>query len=472
MRGIVIAGTHSGCGKTTVTLALLGALVRRGYKVQSFKAGPDFIDPGIHSLITGRPSRNLDLWMCGEKTVRKIFWRHSEQVDISVVEGVMGMYDGMQSTVLLAECLELPLLLVVDAYGMGESAGAVVKGFSEYWKELPGRDQHFPVAGVIFNRVGSEFHFERIRNAVRDLPVIGYLPKGGEFEIPERHLGLTVAEDEPISERSLGQLSELFLETVDLDMIVDVAGNTQPGDGESREDARCWQDPVSINTGRRSVRVAVAHDRAFSFYYPDNLEMLKGAGAEIVPFSPLKDKRLPEGVDMVYLGGGYPELYAESLAENISMLESLRKWSLDKGAVYAECGGLIYLSKGIFTLEGKYCDFAGIFPFEMVMKKKRAYLGYREVVVRDDTLFCQKGDVLRGHEFHYSEIKGGVDSYTLNESGVSCIYSVFNKDGNPVKVEGYRRFNTLASYIHIHFMSNADMRERFSAFFNKLKLRG
>ena len=472
MRGIVIAGTHSGCGKTTVTLALLGALARKGYQVQSFKAGPDFIDPGIHRLITGRPSRNLDLWMCGEQKVKEIFRKHSYGVHISVVEGVMGMYDGRYNTAMVADTLSLPLILVVDAYGMGESAGAVVHGFREYWKHVTDRADPLPLIGVLFNRVGSRHHYERIRESVKEVPVLGFLPSGKEFIIPERHLGLMVAEEHPITEKTLGVLSDLFLETVDVDLLVASAERYSASKRVSENNDLPVRKPLYINTGRKRVRVALAYDRAFSFYYEDNLDIIRETGAEIVSFSPLSDTQLPEGVEMVYLGGGYPELYAESLAENVSMLESLRKWSFHNGAMYAECGGLIYLSKGMLTLEGKYHDLVGIFPFEMVMKKKRACLGYREVVVQEDILFCQAGDVLRGHEFHYSEIKGGVDSSILKQAGVTCVYSVSDRNRNPVKAEGYRRFNTLASYIHLHFFSNDSMGERFSSFFKNLRLRG
>lgn len=223
MPGIVIAGTHSGCGKTTVTLGIIAALRKRGLTVQSFKAGPDFIDSGLHRIITNRPSRNLDLWICGEDYVRECFNKHSADVDISVVEGVMGLYDGELSTARLAGILSIPIILVVDAFGMAESAGAIVKGFKEYSavvREHDGLNYNPDIIGVIFNRVASERHYKRLKESVRDIKVFGFLPRDVDFEIPQRHLGLMVAEEEPIARENIDRLADAVLKYVDIDAII------------------------------------------------------------------------------------------------------------------------------------------------------------------------------------------------------------------------------------------------------------
>jgi len=463
MQGIVIAGTHSGCGKTTVTLGMLAALKKKGLRVQQFKAGPDFIDSGLHRLITGRPSRNLDLWMCGESYVRKSFHVTSRDADVSVIEGVMGLYDGILSTASLADKLGLPVILVVDAYGLAESAGAMVKGFAGYAKGTPPltpllakegtgeMNSGITFAGVIFNRVASENHYKRLKDSVVDMPVLGYLPRDPGFEILHRHLGLTVAEESPISDENLRRLSDAVLQYIDVDSIV---RSSKFGVRKNyRQKDQCCSSPATCRSSRPII--AVAYDRAFCFYYEDNLDLLKNEGAEIVFFSPLSDSGIPDGADAVYIGGGYPELYAKELSQNRSMLRSIRDWAYGDKPLYAECGGLMYLSQGIYDFEGTLFPMAGIYPFETQMKKGRSKLGYREICLNEDCLLGKKGEQLRGHEFHYSEIipphpplvKGG-------RGGFSEVYSVKDSNGKTTGNEGYRFRNTLASYIHIHFGSN------------------
>ncbi|HTR44354.1 MAG TPA: cobyrinate a,c-diamide synthase, partial [Thermodesulfovibrionales bacterium] len=384
MRGIVIAGTHSGCGKTTVTLGLLAALKKNGLTVQSFKTGPDFIDSGIHRLITGRPSRNLDLWMCGEAYVRDCFELFSADAEAVVVEGVMGMYDGKLSTAHLAAFLDLPVILVVDAYGMAESAGAIVKGFADFGRhtidrrnsKLNTQNSTLRIAGVIFNRVASERHYERLRESVHGVPVLGYLPRDLKFEIPHRHLGLTVAEENPLSEKNLDRLADTVLRFIDVESILryEARGKGQGAKNKKRRGSRpgCLSPIASI---------AVAYDKAFCFYYEDNLDLLRDGGMEVVKFSPLADSRLPRSVDAVYIGGGYPELHALQLSANKSMLSSIQTWADEGRPLYAECGGLMYLSQGIYDFKDAFFPMAGVFPFETVMKKGRSRLGYREILL-------------------------------------------------------------------------------------------
>jgi cobyrinic acid a,c-diamide synthase len=481
MPGVVIAGTHSGCGKTTVTLGLLAALKKQGLRVQSFKAGPDFIDAGLHRMITGRYSRNLDLWMCGDEYVKECYRRHSADADIAVVEGVMGLYDGTPSTATLASRLELPVILVIDAYGMAETAGAIVSGFRD-WGSGTGNGQ-IDLAGVIFNRVASENHYKRLCAGAYDVPVLGYLPRELEFEIPHRHLGLTVAEEDPMAKDNIDKLADAVLRYIDVEAIDEsaarsvlpsfpLAGNLSSADTGGLRTSR--------NDNERII--AVAYDKAFCFYYEDNLDLLRTAGAIIVRFSPLSDPGIPGDVDAVYIGGGYPELHAAALSENVPMLGSIRKWADSGKPLYAECGGLMYLSKGIHDFDGNFFGMAGVFPFETKMKKGRSKLGHREVTLTTDCLLGKKGAVLRGHEFHYSEIRAQSSPETASHSVIAACpqsffqegfptsgndnneatltgtlaYSVKNGTGEELQPEGYRIHNTLASYIHIHFGSNPE----------------
>ncbi len=455
MPGIVIAGTHSGCGKTTVTLGILAALRKKGLTVQPFKAGPDFIDAGLHRLVVDRPSRNLDQWMCGRDYVVETFTRHSAHPDIAVVEGVMGMYDGDLSTASLARLLHAPLILVVDAYGMAESAGAVVQGFAEFRVHssksgAKGKNSAPALVGVIFNRVASESHFDRLKASVRDVPVLGYLPRDLNFEIPHRHLGLTIAEETPLAGESLDRLAETVLKHIDLDLLLRNAEvvnlNTDRSRTLKREQKKAH--------GNRRFRLAVAYDKAFNFYYEDNLDLLCDVGAEIIRFSPLADPAIPDDVAAVYIGGGYPELHADQLSRNTSMLESIGTWANAGKPLYAECGGLMYLSKGIRDFDNRFFAMAGVFPFETQMMKKPR-LGYREIVLNEDCILGSKGGRCRWHEFHYSEI---------SDSERGNVYSTTDSKGQPMSAQGFRYKNTLASYIHIHFGSDRHIARQFAAF--------
>ena len=461
MAGIVIAGTHSGCGKTTVVLGLLAALKKRGLSVQSFKAGPDFIDSGLHRLITGRPSRNLDLWICGEDYVRDCYGKNSADADISIVEGVMGLYDGRLSTAALAAALDLPVVLVIDAYGMAESAGAIAKGFRDM--RLEKSEKQIEIAGVIFNRVASENHYRRLKESVRDITVLGYLPRDLDFEIPHRHLGLTTAEENPLTGENTRKLADTVLRYMDVDMVLKISRKradalleksllTSPCQREaapSQEKSGEWRFLGKKSGLSRSPVIAVAYDKAFCFYYEDNLDLLREAGAEIVFFSPLSDPSVPEKADSIYIGGGYPELQAEQLSQNTPMLTSIRSWAEAGRPMYAECGGLMYLSKGVYDFGGNFFMMAGVFPFETEMKKGRAHLGYREVSLKADCIFGRAGQSLRGHEFHYSAIRNH-PPFGVN----NLQYTVQDSSGNFLPEEGYRTRKTIASYIHIHFGSN------------------
>jgi len=439
-RGLVIAGTQSGVGKTTLTLGLLYALARRGLTVQPFKVGPDFIDPGHHTRAAGRVCRNLDGWMLSRETNLALFCRQARGADVAVVEGVMGLFDGYDgaseagSTAQMAKWLGLPVLLVVDARAMARSAAALVHGFASF-------DPALSFAGVVFNRVGSPAHLEYLQQALMVLPGVrcfGGLPRDQELAIPERHLGLATAEDHPLDEAYLGRLADRLETHLDLPGLLAALPNlTLP------------EEPAPAAT-LPLVRLGVARDRAFCFYYPENLELLASFGAELVPFSPLSDRELPAGLDGIYLGGGYPELYAGQLAANEPLKQALHQGAAAGLPIYAECGGLMYLAREILDLEGRAHPMAGVLPFAVRMLPRLKALGYREVTLTAPALLGPEGTTVRGHEFHYSEIVG-------ESTGVPCVYRLTPRRGGAAVSEGYSEKNVLASYVHLHFGSNPEV---------------
>ncbi|MFN3478830.1 MAG: cobyrinate a,c-diamide synthase, partial [Thermodesulfovibrionales bacterium] len=387
--------------------------------------------------------------------VRNCFCRYSSDADISIIEGVMGFYDGELSTARLAEVLNLPVILIVDAHGMAESAGAIVKGFMEY------KDQNL-IKGVIFNRVASERHFIRLKNSVRSVEVFGYLPRDFKFEIPHRHLGLVVAEENPITSDAIERLADSVLEHIDM-KIIEQSSRTKVGESMNRFKNHHFT-PSPLHPFTDSPIIAVAYDKAFCFYYEDNLDLLRRSGAEIVRFSPLYDETIPEA-DAVYIGGGYPELHALGLSKNISMLKAVRDWANSGRPIYAECGGLMYLSRGIYDTNEDFFQMAGVMPIETVMRGERFHLGYREVELKEDCILGKKGNRLKGHEFHYSEI---MKQSSPAVAGLKEIYSVRNNHGEFVNAPGYKFKNTFASYIHIHFGSNPAVAGNFINFIRSI----
>jgi cobyrinic acid a,c-diamide synthase len=460
MRGVAIAGTHSGCGKTTVTLGILSALNKKKYSVQPFKAGPDFIDTGLHRLITGRMSRNLDLWMCGKERVEEIFREHSADADISVIEGVMGLYDGNLSTAHLAAALDLPVILVVDAYGMAESAGAVVRGF-----RAQGSGLGVNIAGVILNRIGSDRHYLRVKNSIEDIPVLGYLPRNLDFTIPHRHLGLFVAEESPIKKEEIDKLADDVLEFIDVDLIVRKCGSVEVRKNKKNYEKNSVDKTDELARSRAcELKIGVAYDKAFCFYYEDNFDLLRAAGAEIVTFSLLADSSIPDDIDALYIGGGYPELYAKELSHNKSMLDSINEWTQKGMPAYAECGGFMYLTEGIYDFDGIFHPLVGTLPFKTAMKKGRAHLGYREITLKNESILGSKGDIVRGHEFHYSEIVKSDQLSAVSSQPTELLYAVKDGTGNSISDEGYGIYNTLGSYMHIHFGSCNTIAQNFINF--------
>ncbi|MDA3785507.1 MAG: cobyrinate a,c-diamide synthase [Deltaproteobacteria bacterium] len=423
----LIAGTHSGCGKTTVTLGLMAALRQLGHGVQPFKCGPDFIDPTLHGVVCGEVSRNLDLRMCGAAFVRQLFNGHPAPV--RVVEGVMGLFDGGHaSAASLAKELSLPVVLVVDVRSAAESVAAVVKGFSEL-------DPEVRLVGVIFNRIGSPRHLELVQGAVERfcrVPVLGYLPRDTEFAIPERHLGLHMGEEGALTRETINRLAATILHYVDVERLLALSRDDGPGPATGP-----GGQTASLAGPRR--RLAVARDQAFCFYYQDNLDLFAEAGLELVFFSPLHDEELPPEISGVYLGGGYPELFGAALAANVRMRAALKEWSAQGGILYGECGGFMYLTQGIVGLDGVCHPMVGVFPVLARMAPRLRSLGYRQATLTADSLWGGRGDLLRGHEFHYSEIDE-------MPAAVARLYAL--QDGGS---EGYQLGNTLGGYLHLHF---------------------
>lgn len=442
---LVIAGERSGCGKTLVSLGIMAGLEKLGLKVQPFKAGPDFIDPGHHERVTGRISHNLDGWMTGEEGVASIFSRYAKDCDIAVIEGVMGLFDGASgvsddgSTARIAKWLGAPVVLVIDARSLARSAAALVHGYSSYDPELK-------PAGVIFNRVGSDSHAEIIREAVSGLAdapeIIGFLPRDEALAMPSRHLGLVTGEDHALSDEDIEALGLWAGQNLDLRRLVAALPESELA-------------PLAEEPARPpACRIAVARDRAFCFYYHENLRLLEHFGAELVPFSPFEDKGLPDGVDGLYLGGGYPELHAEALSGNSSMLSEIRALAEAGKPVYAECGGFMYLMRELADTSGRIWPMAGIFDMRAEMRGRFHALGYREIAISIHGPFGPPGTRLRGHEFHYSAPKGP-DPDALN------IYKVSDRKGRTGQPEGFLKANTLGSYIHLHFASNPEAAEYF-----------
>jgi cobyrinic acid a,c-diamide synthase len=442
IRAIVLAGVASGVGKTTVTLALLEALGRRGLRVQPFKVGPDFIDPGLHARVAGRPSWTLDGWMCDREHVVGTVARKAADADLALVEGVMGCFDGVDgttgagSTAEVARWLGAPVVLVVDAGALAASAGAVVLGFERF-------DPGLHLAGVIFNRVAGPTHYgwlrEAVEHACRAAP-LGWLPARPSLALPERHLGLVTAPEGFPTREWLREAARCLEESVDVPRLLALARSAVapalPGERAA---------PVA--------RIGVARDEAFQFYYPANLEGLVAAGAALVSWSPLEDAALPE-VDGLYLGGGYPELHAARLAANERMLEAVRAFAESGRPVYAECGGLMYLAEAIEDEAGACHPMVGLLPTTVRMRPKRLALDYARVETTLPTPLGPAGSRFRGHEFHASWIEPVPER-------IPRAYRVQTPRGEAPRAEGYLVGNALVSYFHLHFGSNPAAARQF-----------
>ncbi len=440
---IVVAGTSSGAGKTTVACGLIGALRARGMTVQGFKVGPDYIDPSHHALASGRPGRNLDAFLSGPELIAPLVRHGSAGADIAVIEGVMGLFDGasgrgeLASTAHIAKLLGAPVLLVLDAAAMARSAAAMVHGFRTF-------DPDVDVAGVIFNKVGSDIHEQLLREALEGsgLPVLGALRRDERVVTPERHLGLVpVAERERDARAALDALAAAMAAHADLDEVVRLAG-TAP-----RSTGPVWsaeaEAPVAAGT-----RIAIARGPAFSFHYQENLELLEGAGAELHSFDPMTGAALPEDAGALVLAGGFPEVFGEQLAANIPLREQVCAFAASGRPVLAECGGLLYLCA---ELDGH--EMCGALPARATMTG-RLTLGYREAVATAATPWLAEGEAVRGHEFHYSRVEplapGTPSAWRLTTRTFE-------------RTEGLVRGGVQAGYLHVHWAAHPRLAQAFAA---------
>lgn len=443
-RGIMIAGTHSGSGKTTISLGIMGVLSKK-YKVVPFKIGPDYIDPTYHRLISGSFSYNLDLHMLGEEKFKKLYHEKARYGDISIVEGVMGLFDGRDSSGFAssahgAKLLALPVILVVDAGGMSKSASAMVMGFRDFDPELN-------LAGVLLNRVGGEMHFELLKECIEKdtgVPVLGYLPKERDLAIPERPLGLIPPEEMQDLEHSLERLYHLIEENIDLDGILQKASPVENNTTLKQKIIPAENDP--------KTKIAIAMDDAFCFYYQAGLELFEEKGALLVPFSPLRDSKLPDEVSGLYLGGGFPENFGQVLSQNKSMQDSIFN-AIEGGLpTYAEGGGLMYLMKAIRDRDGKRHPMVGIFNGEAIMTNRLQNFGYVTAEAIKDNVIATKGSIISGHEFHYSKIEGSSDKIS---------YIIKKPEENREWQCGYIYKSCLASYMHIDFYAYPELIHNF-----------
>ncbi|HKL41142.1 MAG TPA: cobyrinate a,c-diamide synthase [Clostridia bacterium] len=430
MKKIVLAGTSSDVGKTTITIGLLKALTMKGLKVNAFKSGPDYIDPMFHRFVTKGQSINLDLYLMGEKGVKYAFHKHSKG-DISVVEGVMGLYDGVSSggkevssTALLAKTIEAPVILIIDGSGVSTSAAAEVLGFDQF-------DEELNIVGVIVNKVHGKKHYDLIKEPIErftGIKCLGYLNRNDAFALESQHLGLIPSEEVYELSKKIEVLGKSISESVDLDALVAL----------SERDNQKVDNNYYTKSNQKNYRLAIAKDKAFNFYYQDNIDYFKDNGIDLIEFSPLESEDLPSNIDGIYLGGGFPEKFAKKLSANKKLIKGINSYAEQGGMIYGECGGLMYLSKAIVDFDGEKYPMTGVLDLEVKMTSQLQHFGYVEVKNHDITF--------RGHEFHRSKV--------INENNQTT-YKI-NKFSNPKKIwnGGYIYKNVLAGYPHVHFYSN------------------
>ena len=459
---IVVAGTHSGVGKTTLATGLMAALKKRERPIQGYKVGPDYIDPSYHAAATGVASRNLDRWLLGEH-LPSVFAQSSRE-RWAVIEGVMGLFDGMSGTAGfgssadVAKLLQAPIVLIVDASSMSRSVAALVHGFNTF-------DPEVNLQGVILNRVKSSAQEKVLREALSDLqiPVLGVLPKEGALHLPERHLGLVPVGESGLLEGFIDTLSQLITNHIDLEQVESIMLGA-PDLHEStflatKTSTRSVPSSVT-NTVPSSARpqtpekfrLGLALDEAFLFYYQDALDLAERLNFIIVPFSPLHDHALPQNLDGIFLGGGFPELHLKCLSENLPFLDSLRAYATGGKPIYAECGGYMYLGRSITDFEGREVALAGLIPMKAEMTKRLQGIGYRRGVFREDNFLGPRGTTVQGHEFHYSRV--------TYDQEFPAAYELFRGD-HADKMEGYARDNIVGSYLHLHFSGHQELLEHW-----------
>jgi cobyrinic acid a,c-diamide synthase len=465
---VMIAAVRSSSGKTSIATGLMGALAGRGYRVQGFKVGPDFIDPSFHTAVTGRWSRNLDTWMLSCGQVREYFHRAAADADLAVIEGVMGLFDGLRgqgeqaSSAQVAKLLGCPVVLVLDVRSQARSAVVEFLGCRSF-------DPDLLLAGVILNRYSGERHLEMLQAGFREagIPVLGAVRDGSLPRLAERHLGLVPVPEQQEPDPLLEGLAQEVARQVDLEAILAAAGAApavfRTYRGRQRllsikkvtgADASGGLAAAGAGSEQQPVKVALAWDAAFNFYYRDGLDLLSSHGIELVPFSPLRDRSLPFGIAGVLLPGGFPELFARELAGNESMKDSLRRAHAAGLPIYAECGGFMYLCESLGDLEGTDHPMVGLVPGRCRMSGRLVGMGYVTAEARSRSILCQAGEMLRGHEFHYS-------SFVPSREPFPWAFT-FRKGDGRTGSDGYADGGLLASYFHFHFAANPRAASRFA----------
>ncbi|PSO49999.1 MAG: cobyrinic acid a,c-diamide synthase [Cyanobacteria bacterium SW_9_44_58] len=429
----IIAGERSGVGKTTITLALLSFLARQQEWIQSFKVGPDYIDPMFHTQVTGRPCRNLDPVLTGPDYVQQCFFRHCQGTQYALIEGVMGLFDGVcfhqqndyASTAHIARILNIPVVLVIDASRLSGSVGAIAQGYTNF-------DPQVRVAGIILNRVGSDRHLELLKTALEPLqmPILGVFRRQENIALRHRHLGLVPTEEVESFPQIQDRLATIAQNSLDWDQIFPLLGAPQTAV------SLLW-DEIPPHT---PVRIGIARDRAFNFYYQDNLDLLEHLGAELIPWSPLHDSALPPSLDRLYFVGGFPEVFAEELSHNRDVIQQLQAAIANGIPTYAECGGLMYLSQSITDLAGETWPMAEILPTHTIMEK-RLTLGYRQAIPYPNNPLLSANTAIWGHEFHRSQ---------LQTPSASPLYQLCDLYRNQYQ-EGWKLGSVYASYLHLHW---------------------
>ena len=436
---ILLSAPCSGSGKTLCTLALLALLREKGFAPVGFKCGPDFIDPLFHERVLNMPSRNLDLFLAGREGVRSSLGKGAEEGSFGVMEGVMGLFDGMSlssaknSSYDIGRETDTPVILILPARGMSRSALALLRGFLS-------EDPEGRIKGILINRVSLPFgkELKRVIEEELGLPVVGIMPENRELGLESRHLGLVLPEEIPKLQGIIQKAADVLKETLDLSCLLEIA-----------EGAGAVSVPEKRRRLEKRVRVGVAKDEAFCFYYRENLELLEELGAELLPFSPMRDEKLPE-VSGLLFGGGYPELQAKALAENKKMREAVRQAALEGMPILGECGGFLYLQQSLTDLKGRRYPMAGVLPGEAFYTGKLSRFGYVEVEAARENPYLSEGAKIRGHEFHY---------YDVTEKGESCI---MKKPGKERQWKGGQCVNRVfAGFPHLYYSSCREFAERF-----------
>jgi cobyrinic acid a,c-diamide synthase len=468
---IILAGDRSGTGKTTLTLALLAALQKRGHsasqrlrhRIQSFKIGPDYIDPMFHTAVTGRPCYNLDPVLTSETYVQQSYRNHCAKADYTVVEGVMGLFDGASgvddtaSTAHIARLLNVPVLLAVDCASMSRSLAALVQGYRTF-------DSRVNVAGVVLNRVGSDRHLQLLQEALNaiNMPIVGVFRREKDIELPSRHLGLVPTGEVRQFRKVADRLAVLGEQCFDWDELARLGFGQSQGELIAMAFAKRLNEKPSKGIAHSStsepsakrVRIAIAQDAAFNFYYRDNLERLEEQGAELIEWSPITDKTLPEASGL-YFGGGFPEVFAAELSANEAMRRKVRDAIAQGMPTYAECGGLMYLSHALVGFDGESWPMVGAIQ-QTVKMGGRLVLGYRQAMAMADGLLLTQGQTVTGHEFHKSSV---VEPLTQPMYSTQRYWG--GVDGE--QIEGYVKGNLQASYVHLCWGDRLEIPQRFIA---------